>query len=237
MQKIYNDINLGVLKWAPSGKRILDIGCGTGILGAELKRKNNFVYGVDISSDEIAIAKNHLDAAKVLDIMSNSWDIPKDFDVIILADVLEHLTNPEFVLSKVKEHLKPGGQIIVSLPNIACYNIRLQLLFGQFNYKDYGTLDNTHLRFFTRKTAKKLIRAGGYRISHVDVTPFFIRPFYRLYRSIFTGRDTSGKTENDVLQSGSFGLYRKWIFPIEAFLTKLRPTLLAYQFIIVADKL
>ena len=93
-EKQYYDINLGVLKHIASGMRILDVGCGTGLLGHEMKKKGNYVYGLDTSKKELSIASKKLDCVKNADISSNKIDLPKDFDVVVLSDVLEHLKEP-----------------------------------------------------------------------------------------------------------------------------------------------
>ena len=235
-KKLYNDINLGILRHAPSGKKILDVGCGTGVLGSELRGNDNYIFGVDISEEELDIAKNRLDEVDLVDISQDNFDLPRDFDVCIFADILEHMAEPLSVLLRLKKHLRDDGIILISLPNVACYTMRLSLLFGQFNYKEYGLLDTTHLRFFTKKTAQKLTQDAGLEVVKIDATPFLIRSLFRLYRSFFYGSDTLGNVEEEVLASRSFALYRKWIFPIERIITNFFPTLLAYQFIIVAKK-
>ncbi len=182
------------------------------------------------------MARNRLDVAEKVDITSDKLRIPKDFDVIVLADVLEHLVDPLLVLIRLRDHLKTGGEIIVSLPNVSCYNMRLGLLLGQFNYRDYGVLDSTHLRFFTKRTAKCLVRDAGFQIVKIDVTPYIIRPLFRLGRLLFFGRSTEGVLEERVLMSRGFQIYKSWIFPIEWLITNIWPTFLAYQFIVIARK-
>lgn len=96
--------------------------------------------------------------------------IKKKYDIIIFADVLEHLINPELILTYFKKYLKPDGQIIISLPNIAFLLYRVQLLFGQWNYRMFGTLDKTHLRFFTIKSGVDMVKNSGLKI--VKVKPY-----------------------------------------------------------------
>ncbi|RMD49523.1 MAG: class I SAM-dependent methyltransferase, partial [Ignavibacteria bacterium] len=88
------------------------------------------------------------------------------FDLIMFADVLEHLIDPEYVLKELKNKLKPGGEIIASIPNIRHWSIFRQLLEGNWNYAEHGLLDKTHLRFFTRKTMISLFENAGY---HAEV--------------------------------------------------------------------
>jgi 2-polyprenyl-3-methyl-5-hydroxy-6-metoxy-1,4-benzoquinol methylase len=93
-------------------------------------------------------------------------DLPeRGFDVVLLGDVLEHLAMPDETLLQLIQVLKPEGTLVISLPNVVHWVTRLRILFGQFNYESWGTLDHTHLRFFTRKSARALIEAAGYRIT------------------------------------------------------------------------
>lgn len=237
-EKIYNEINLGILKNVSfQGKKVLDVGCSSGLLGYEIKKLGNFVYGVDISIDELEKASGLLDEVKRIDLNDDLFDISADFEVMIMADILEHFENPARLLVKLKSYLNPDGLILISIPNIACFNARIGLFLGQFNYKNYGLMDSTHLRFFTKKTAIQLVQENGFRIEKIDVTPFLVRPIFRFWRRITHKDDTSGDLENRILNSKPFFIYKRWIFPLEHLITKLWPGLLAYQFIIIARKL
>ena len=154
------------------GKRILDVGCGSGGLGLFLKNHNNIVYGVTVSEEEAVLAREKLDGVIVMNAENISeLSFPhKYFDVIIFSDSLEHLRNPSDVLRKVKPFLCEGGLLIASIPNIANFKIRLGLLCGNFKYTEGGILDNTHLRFFTLQTAKELILNAGYNINQIKYT-------------------------------------------------------------------
>ena len=171
--KVYEYINPDILKYTPSNKKILDVGCGTGALGEALKKKGNIVYGIDISKKSIEIAKKRLDRVVQID-METENKLPfkeSSFDLIIFGDVLEHFRDPLSVLNNIKDYLKKDGQIIISLPNIANWEIRLKLLFGKFDYQKEGILDDTHVRFFTLKTAKELIKKAGLKIIKIKARP------------------------------------------------------------------
>lgn len=88
-----------------------------------------------------------------------------------MADVLEHLPHPSSVLKKLKKNLKKEGYFIISVPNVANWSIRFRLLFGKFDYTEYGILDKSHLRFFTRKSLERLIEEVGLKIKKLEVTP------------------------------------------------------------------
>jgi 2-polyprenyl-3-methyl-5-hydroxy-6-metoxy-1,4-benzoquinol methylase len=96
------------------------------------------------------------------------------FDVVVAGDVLEHLPDPLRVLRACRGALKPGGFVVLSLPNIAHADVKLQLLRGRFAYQDTGLLDRTHLHFFTLHSIEEMIRDAGFvmvdlRRVHYDV--------------------------------------------------------------------
>jgi SAM-dependent methyltransferase len=94
--------------------------------------------------------------------ISGPWREP--FDVIVAGDVLEHLPRPEDLLSALKPLLKPDGRLLVSLPNVANVTVRASLLLGRFPYADRGILDRTHLRFYTRASARRLLGESGFGV-------------------------------------------------------------------------
>ncbi len=147
-------------------EKVLDVGCSDGYLAKYLP--HNEVYGIDYNPVAIQKAKQICKVAKVADLNKISKEMPvlfdEKFDVIVFADILEHLLFPENVLIYFKKMLKPNGRMIVSLPNVALWRVRLQLLFGIFDYTDYGVLDNTHLHLYTFKSAKKMVTVTGFKI-------------------------------------------------------------------------
>jgi 2-polyprenyl-3-methyl-5-hydroxy-6-metoxy-1,4-benzoquinol methylase len=177
-----------IIELVGSGKRVLDVGCGAGYLSKELKKNGCYVVGIEIDKEAAEIAKNILDAVIVADV-EEIRDIPYRegfFDVIVFADVLEHLKRPDKVLLKFKSYLSKDGYAVASIPNIANWHYRLSLLFGRFDYEESGILDKTHLRFFTLKTAKGLFESTGYKIVHVDYTGLASKNrLFRLFPTIF----------------------------------------------------
>lgn len=93
------------------------------------------------------------------------------YDVILMADVLEHLRWPELALKQARRRLSAEGHALASVPNIAYWKMRLDLLQGRFQYKDLGLLDRTHLRFFTISTATELFRAADLRVAEMLIPP------------------------------------------------------------------
>jgi len=90
--------------------------------------------------------------------------------VVVCADVLEHLSDPASLLASARRWIAPQGLLLVSIPNVANLAIRLSLAAGRFEYTDTGILDRTHLRFFTRESANRLIDAAGFRVTKIRAT-------------------------------------------------------------------
>lgn len=238
----FEEINPGIINFfnlIGSNKKILDVGCGSGLLGQALKNKNNYVIGLDLSEQAISLAKSRLNEAYICDITNQenlNFLEKNSFDYIIFADVLEHLYNPEKILKNFSNLLKPGGHIIVSLPNIACWSIRLKLLFGNFQYQETGILDKTHIRFFTKKTAIKLLEQTGFLIEKINITPYFARSFLSIVRKYFLKKSDNKKDPGIITNSGAYKNYIKWVYPAESLVAKVNKNLFAFQFVFYARK-
>ncbi len=161
----YNWFNTHLFNAIPaSAVRILDVGCDTGLLGLELKKQNpdRFVSGVELNPETAALAEECLDEVHVLNLEHEDADALGDqFDAIILGDVLEHLINPIVTLKKLRELLSDTGAIYTSIPNIQHYSIFRRLLKGDFQYRETGLLDSTHVRFFCQANIIKLMLDAG----------------------------------------------------------------------------
>ncbi|WP_242823797.1 glycosyltransferase [Sulfobacillus thermosulfidooxidans] len=150
---------------------VLDVGCSTGKLGKYLHNvKNCLVDGIEINADSATQAKKFYREVIVGDIEYFDWNILRDrkYDWIICADVLEHLKNPQKVLSVLKEFLIPGGRIVISVPNIRYIGVIMELAMGEFRYRDRGILDSTHLRFFTKLSFQRLLQEIGLRSEVIE---------------------------------------------------------------------
>jgi SAM-dependent methyltransferase len=90
------------------------------------------------------------------------------YDYVLFGDVLEHLKDPLSSLIQAKKLLLPGGKIFVSIPNIAHISIRLELLLGDFEYEETGILDNTHLKYFTKRSFEVLVKNAGLSVIEVN---------------------------------------------------------------------
>ena len=155
-------------------RAILDVGCSSGELGASLRQavSGREVTGIEISPGYCALAGDKLDEVICADINDFDWHAVanrKTFDCIIFADVLEHLIDPLRHLVEAAKCLRPGGVIVVSLPNIrhitAFYSIFVR---GTFPQRSRGLFDSTHLRWFTYSDTVALLAEAGYQVEHCD---------------------------------------------------------------------
>lgn len=156
---------------AGQGRHLLDVGCARGHLASALQTNGWVVTGVEPSASDAALARR-----SGVDVVEGGAeealrDMTGVFDVVVFADVLEHMTNPEEVLRLGVALLSPGGRVVISVPNIAHVTVRASLLLGRFNYADRGIMDRTHMRFFTRRSLLALLESAGLGLVRMQVTP------------------------------------------------------------------
>ena len=175
-----------IVKQCGEGKRLrlLDVGCARGHLSAVLASQGWRVTGIEYDAEDAAVARD-----KGIDVIVGTAEdamgtMNEKFDVIVFADVLEHFVHPEDVLSQARALLVPGGRIVISIPNVAHFSVRLQLLLGSFTYTDRGILDRTHLHFYTKKTLKKMIVGAGLDTIYLGATPAPVEEVFPVLRKI-----------------------------------------------------
>lgn len=153
------------------GRSLLDVGCAQGAVASGLQKQGWSVVGVEpdpFDADEARKLGFPVITGYMEDVLEAAVD---RYDVVLFADVLEHMACPEDALRDARRLLKPDGFVVASIPNVAHLAVRLQLLMGSFTYTDRGPLDRTHLRFYTRKTVEKLFTESGYEVLSRQVTP------------------------------------------------------------------
>jgi len=163
----------------PVGDKVLEIGCGTGILGDVLRKKGLSCYeGIEPSRERanLAAEKGHRIHNIYLD--KDNCDDLGVFGTIVLADVIEHLENPKDLLDLSKLLMQQSSRLIVSVPNVAHWSIRTQICLGRFNYTETGILDATHLRWFTCKSLEKYLQNCGFAIANKSYTCGYMLPCY-----------------------------------------------------------
>jgi 2-polyprenyl-3-methyl-5-hydroxy-6-metoxy-1,4-benzoquinol methylase len=160
-----------VIRAVGVGKRVLELGSAVGDTTRVLAQHNCSVVAVEL--DPSGVAASAAWAERVIAANLEAWDLRTElrnerFDVVVAADVLEHIRNPESVLRQVHGLLGPGGYVVASIPNIAHGAMRLALLGGAFDYADVGLLDRTHVRFFTLSTMTTMFEECGYTVTDVQ---------------------------------------------------------------------
>lgn len=166
-ERIYAGSNrplLQLLTHFPAGAA-LDCGCGAGGNACVLSQMGWRVTGITVSPRELEMASECCEAVLLGDLNSG---IPKEaggpFDLVVFSHVLEHLLQPEVVLRDVRRLLSPDGRIIVALPNVLYWRLRMKFLFGEFKYEPTGIMDETHVRFYTFHSGMELLRSNGFEI-------------------------------------------------------------------------
>lgn len=167
----YRSSHTMAIDTVPEGARVMDIGCGPGLVAAELVKKQCVVTGIDQWPP--------IDPGVFADF--RVWREPEPFDVdlreydcILVLDIIEHLTHPEWFLDALREsagYVDHRPRVIVTTGNVAFFIVRLQALLGRFNYGKRGILDLTHTRLYTFKTLRHLFEQCGFRITRVEGVP------------------------------------------------------------------
>jgi len=199
-----------------SPARVLDVGCSDGQFGALVREQGHHVVGVDIvKHDGVA---DRLDDFVEADLEQGLPDTGEPYDVVIAADVLEHVTDPAHLLNDMTAALAPGGRILVSVPNFGHWYPRGRVAVGRFDYDQRGPLDQGHVRFFTRRSFERLVTANGLRV---------------------VARDTVGSPV-DVLARGredtTVGAVAQGVAATDRAATRVWPTLFGYQFLYVLER-
>ena len=192
--------------------KILDVGTAAGYLGKIWTSKGHRVTGIEFDATTAEKARAYYESFEVADLETFPFPYRREFDYIVFADVLEHLRDPAAVLRRCLPALKESGKIIISVPNVANWIIRISLLFGNFNYMNRGILDRTHMRFFTLRSLKGLLREVSCNVIEVIPTPL---PFQLVFPF----------------------LANRWFTPFHVVhyaKTRAWKTLFAYQFVILA---
>ena len=222
-------------------RSVLDVGCGIGLNGAAARRLGATVTGIEIVPSSIERAKRVLDEVLAIDITSDSEVArglgDRRFDLALFADVLEHMVDPLAVLKRMLEHVADEGHVIVSLPNVAAWTVRLGILSGRFEYQQSGILDDTHLRFFTRESAVKLCEDAGLEVLRVEQNPMLVRAAKDLIvKTMVASQDGSEADPGKLRASAPYKAYQALVRPVEDLVAERAPGLLAFQNVVIARK-
>lgn len=178
--------HLKIVEIVGSGKHILELGCSSGYLTQRFQENKNLVDIVEIDQDDIKKASKYANKTFAGSLEESEFlsSINGNYDVVVAADVLEHLSSPEKILAMIKKVLNKEGRLVISIPNVACWPIRKELFFnGKFEYTETGVLDKTHLRFYTFNTIGKLLKENGFQVKKIDQMEIFY-PFRNSIKKI-----------------------------------------------------
>jgi SAM-dependent methyltransferase len=194
------------------GRKVLDLGCSTGYLGAELAVRGYEVVGVEKaggSGQEVPRGVRLLEHDLELGLPDS---VGYDFDYIVCADILEHLRDPASLLSEIANRLSPSGRVIASLPNSGHAYFRWKVLRGRFPQEDRGLFDRTHFRFYVWTGWLRLFADAGFTIETTRPTSVPVGLAYPSLPRVFV----------EAFELLSVGLAHVW------------KSLFAYQFVVVA---
>jgi len=189
--------------------RILDLGCSSGLLSERLRRMGHHVTGVDVY--ELDGVRDRTDVFFKADLNEGiPAEVGSGYDIVLAADVLEHVLNPGSLMSQARQVLNPHGTALLCVPNIAHWYPRTRSALGMFDYDQRGILDSTHVRFFTRRSLVKIVERRGFAIRRVETVGLPL----------------------DAL--GVDGTKTRTLRLVDRFLSNLWPTMFGYQFIVEA---
>ena len=205
----------GWVRKLPEKSVILDIGTASGTIGRLCSGLGFIRKGIEPNDAWAELACPYYEDFSNHTVQETNDEFIRGADVVLFADILEHLPDPEVTLRRVVDLQSPRCQIIISVPNTANIWVRINLLFGRFEYTDRGILDRTHLRFFTRASFGKLLDDSGLdihlcRVSAIPV--YIVHPFFK---------DTS---------------IGRFLYHVFGKVTQVFPTLLGYQFVALTTR-
>lgn len=170
----YQQSRADFMSWvAPDGDRALDLGCGAGAIGANLRARGfTYVAGIEINPEAAAEARRTYDIVLEMSIEDGLPLVREEFDLIVCADILEHLQDPWTTLAQLKQVARPELVLAVSIPNIRHLSALLRIAVGTgFRYEESGIFDSTHLRFFTPRDVLRMLRDTGWEPVRVGAPP------------------------------------------------------------------
>jgi SAM-dependent methyltransferase len=204
-----------IVRWLGGGdsRLVLDVGAADGLLARPLAEAGWRVVGIERDPIAAQAGARWCERMVVANLDREVPELGGPFDAIVYGDVLEHLAEPLNVLTELNRLLAPGGFVLISVPNVAHFVIRLSLLGGRFDYLDRGILDHTHLRFFTERSVRALVADAGLVVERFAATP---APLYQVLPERF--------------HKPWLAVTHRW----NAWLANSLPRLLGYQFVVLA---
>lgn len=190
-QSLYGENpRLEVQPFIPRGvKTVLDVGCGEGGFGGTLRTalgSDAYIVGVDAVAENVASARQRKGYDEVLhgyfpEVLSGAGT---EYDLITFLDVLEHMSDPWATLSVAHSLLSRGGSVVAAVPNVQTWTLLRDLYRGRWDYTDWGILDRTHVRFFTKATTVEMFEDAGFIVAQcqgVNSQKAPVRPIRALF--------------------------------------------------------
>lgn len=197
----------------PRNTYVLDLGCASGYFSKELLKKSCVIDGVDSDIRYLKEARKYCRNTFLCDFENiKECTLPtRQYDVILLMDVLEHIKNRS-ILSEIHKLVRSEGEFVLSTPNIAHISVRMNLLFGKLRYTKTGILDESHVHFYTKETLIEELESSNWQIQSIT-------------------------TSSDFGQIPVIGRFARHIPKrIQAIITGLFPTLFGVQWIVVCKQ-
>jgi hypothetical protein len=204
-----------LLSFYDEGTRVLDIGTASGMLGRMCIGRNYVIYGIEPNPEWARESSPYYKEILPNNLEDTPESFLRDYDVVVCADVLEHMIAPEKELQRLVLLQNSGTHFIISVPNIANIWIRINLLFGKFEYTDRGILDRSHKNFFTRSSFNEMLNLVGLDVVSISVTPIPLNLVHQFFENNIFGR---------------------LLFQFLNGVTQALPTLFGYQFVANAVK-
>lgn len=191
--------------------RVLDVGTASGVLGKQCADFKLELFGLEPVESWAEEARPFYQQVLNNSLENAPEDFLRDHDVIVCADILEHLPHPDVQMGRLIKLQKPNAEFLISVPNVANIWVRINLLIGKFDYTEKGILDRTHLRFFTKKSFTAFLNDAGLKPLETKYSPIpvnLVNPFF--------DRSPLGRS----------------LFRLLNWVTRIFPTLLAYQLVV-----
>jgi SAM-dependent methyltransferase len=243
------EVNEGIVRefrrlpkdFLPAGSQgqVLDVGCGRGVLAGAIRSLGWQVWGIEEHPEAWAGARQRVDRLIEGDLTDrervSAALADQRFDVLVLSDVLEHLIEPAEVLRWYLRWLRPGGRVMVSLPNMVVWSNRLRILAGIIEPTDSGVMDRTHRHLFSVRLARQLVEGAGCRVVATGSTPHLVRAFLPVIKWLMRQGGKGPSNPRALIDSRAYRWYLRFLYPLERWVGSLRPSLLAFRLIVVGD--
>lgn len=182
-----------------SGKKVLDVGCGTGLFGQLASETGFDVWGQEISQGMADEAKKRLDSSHVIVGELSEFSFEKEFDAVTLWHVFEHMPDPETALGQIHRILKDDGVLILEVPSAKSLSLRL------FRSSYTGLLVPEHLFFWSENSLRRILERQGFVIVSAAYPMAFPFTFSTSCARFWSDR-VSGNTIKKLLSWSAFGL-------------------------------